>query len=61
MAADNRKRIFLTGFMGCGKSTVGARTATMLGWDFMDLDVAIERRAAMRVEDIFEFEGESGI
>jgi shikimate kinase len=35
------KTIFLTGFMGSGKTTVGRRLAAALGRHFMDLDAAI--------------------
>ncbi len=36
--------IFLTGFMGAGKTTVGRMLARSLGRPFIDLDVEIERR-----------------
>ncbi|HSF41670.1 MAG TPA: shikimate kinase [Thermoanaerobaculia bacterium] len=52
-------RIFLTGFMGSGKTTVGRRLAERLGIPFVDLDEEIERRAGMRVRDIFERSGET--
>jgi len=35
--------IFLVGFMGSGKSTVGEALAEELGWSFLDLDAEIER------------------
>ena len=34
--------IYLVGFMGCGKSTVGRALADELGWSFFDLDDEIE-------------------
>ena len=37
--------IYLVGFMGSGKSTVGRALADELGWNFLDLDDEIERRA----------------
>jgi shikimate kinase len=52
-------RIVLTGFMGAGKTTVGALLAERLGWDFLDSDVLVEARAAMSVADIFARRGES--
>lgn len=51
-------RIYLTGFMGSGKSTVGRLLAVRLGAPFLDLDEEIERRAGMRVREIFEQHGE---
>ena len=51
-------RIYLTGFMGCGKTTVGRRLAQRLGVAFVDLDEEIERRAGMTVREIFEQQGE---
>ena len=30
--------VILTGFMGCGKSSVGGRVAELLDWEFVDLD-----------------------
>lgn len=51
-------RIFLTGFMGCGKTTVGRLLADRLGVDFVDLDCRIESRAGLAVREIFESHGE---
>lgn len=51
-------RIYLTGFMGSGKSTVGRLLAPRLGVPFVDLDEEIERQAGMRVREIFEQLGE---
>src|SRR6185436_15828506 len=51
-------RIYLTGFMGSGKSTVGLRLAERLGAPFVDLDEEVEQRAGMRVREIFEQHGE---
>lgn len=53
-----RRRIALTGFMGCGKSTVGHLLARQLGWHFYDLDEMIESRAALSIPAIFEKLGE---
>ena len=54
------RRLFLTGFMGCGKSTFGRRLARAAGagWDFLDTDHEIERRAGMTVSEIFANGGE---
>jgi shikimate kinase len=52
--------IFLVGFMGCGKSSVGLALATLLGVDFVDLDELVSRDAGRSVRAIFEEEGEAG-
>jgi len=52
--------LVLVGLPGVGKSTVGAAVAAHLGWDFLDLDAEIERRAARSVAEIFAAEGEAG-
>lgn len=51
-------RIFLTGFMGAGKSTVGRLLAPSLNCDFVDLDMEIERAAGLHISGIFEDFGE---
>ncbi|MGB7189955.1 MAG: shikimate kinase [Acidobacteriaceae bacterium] len=53
------RRIILTGFMGAGKSTVGALLAERLGWDFVDVDTVIESRAGKTVAEIFADQGEA--
>ncbi|MCS7041385.1 MAG: shikimate kinase [Bryobacteraceae bacterium] len=50
--------IYLVGFMGCGKTTVGRMLARRLGWRFADLDEDIEARAQMPITEIFERFGE---
>lgn len=50
--------IYLVGFMGSGKSTVGRLLASRLGWEFVDLDDEIEREGGARISDIFERFGE---
>ena len=51
-------RIYLTGFMGSGKNTIGPLLADRLGYEFIDLDQAIERIAGKTVQSIFSSEGE---
>lgn len=51
-------RIYLTGFMGSGKTTVGRRLAERLGVPFLDLDEAIERVSGRTIRDIFASDGE---
>jgi shikimate kinase len=50
--------IYLAGFMGSGKSTVGRALADVLGWRFVDLDEEIERREGVPIPDIFDRRGE---
>ena len=52
-------RIFLTGYMGCGKSTIGRKVAALIGIHFIDLDKYIEERNFKSVPDIFAQEGEA--
>src|SRR5438132_11290770 len=52
--------IYLVGFMGCGKSTVGLALADELGWSFIDLDEEIERREGTTIAEIFDQRGETG-
>ncbi|MDE3134938.1 MAG: shikimate kinase [Acidobacteriota bacterium] len=54
----SRKLIALTGFMGCGKTTVGRLLAERLGWRFVDLDTRIVERAEAPIVDIFRLHGE---
>lgn len=51
-------RIYLTGFMTSGKSTLGSILANVLGWNFYDLDQEIEKDERKRVTEIFEINGE---
>lgn len=51
-------RIYLVGFMGAGKSTVGRALARRLRWPFLDLDHEIEQRAGMPVADLIRERGE---
>jgi shikimate kinase len=52
------ERVYLVGFMGAGKSTIGRALAAQLGWSFVDLDTEIERSQKMSVRDIFSKSGE---
>ena len=47
------KRIFLTGYMGAGKTTVGRSLAAELGLSFIDLDLYIEGRFHKEIRQIF--------
>ena len=46
--------IYLCGFMGCGKSTVGRALSEQLHCPFIDLDSLIEAKVGMRITDIFQ-------
>src|SRR5580698_7440156 len=58
-ARQRLSRLILTGFMGAGKSTVGAMLAQELGWRFIDLDEFIETASQSTVADIFRDHGEA--
>jgi shikimate kinase len=51
--------VFLIGFMGAGKTSVGRTLAARLGWRFFDLDRLIEEREGRKVPAIFAELGES--
>ena len=52
--------ITLTGFMGCGKSSVGRYLSELLCCPFTDLDEAICQKAGKSIPEIFTSEGEAG-
>ena len=51
--------ISLTGFMGCGKSSVGRKLSELLCCRFMDLDDCIEAEAGCTISEIFSQQGEA--
>jgi len=51
--------LFLVGFMGSGKTTIGRKLAEELGWTFVDLDDDIEARENVAIGRIFEERGEA--
>ncbi len=53
-----RQTIYLTGFMGAGKSVVGKELARLLRRPFIDLDLSIERAAGSSVASLFARRGE---
>jgi shikimate kinase len=57
-ASDPEAPIFLIGFMGSGKTTVGRLLAQRLGWSFADLDDRVVQAAGMPIREIFAREGE---
>ena len=52
------ERLYLTGFMTSGKSTIGPILANVIGWAFKDLDREIEEVEGKPVVDIFSEKGE---
>lgn len=53
-------RIFLIGYMGAGKTTLGRALAKELNIQFIDLDSYIEERLCKTISQIFADKGESG-
>lgn len=53
------RHVWVIGFMGAGKTTVGALLAQRLGSGFIDLDDVIERDAGRSVADLFARSGEA--
>ena len=53
--------IYLVGFMGSGKSTVGRLLADELGWSFADIDEDIEKAEGVSIAEIFDTRGEARI
>lgn len=51
--------IFLVGFMGAGKTTIGLAAAKRLGWRFVDLDDEVQAQAGCSVAEIFRRHGEA--
>ena len=51
-------RIFLIGFMGSGKSTIGHHLSRQLGWDFADTDKIIAFQTGLSIPEIFTRHGE---
>jgi len=51
--------IFLTGFMGSGKTTVAQLLALSINWKYVDIDSLIETKLGKTIKECFEQEGES--
>lgn len=58
MNYHRQKLIYLVGFMGAGKSSVGTILAQQMGWPFVDLDTVIEAGQGASIRHIFERSGE---
>lgn len=53
-----RNNLYLVGFMGTGKTTIGRELAKVMGRKFLDTDHVLEERFGKSVNDIFADEGE---
>ncbi len=54
------RHIYLTGLPGAGKSSIGKELAALLpGYEFLDLDAEVERRAGKSIAALFASEGEA--
>ena len=51
-------RLYLIGYMGCGKSTIGRKIARFAHLDFVDTDSLIEQRENATVADVMTYHGE---
>ena len=58
MHENLQPNLVLVGFMGTGKTVVGAQLAKRLGWPFVDTDALIEQAAGMSIPRIFATRGE---
>lgn len=56
--ASETTRVFLVGYRGCGKSTVGRLLAERLGWESVDSDDVVEAEAGKTIAAIFAEAGE---
>ena len=53
-------RIYLIGYMGCGKSSVAKKLAARLAYSCIDLDKFIEEQEGESISQLFEKKGEEG-
>jgi shikimate kinase len=53
------RNIILCGFMATGKSSVGRRLASLLDYEFLDMDAVIEKEEGMSIPQIFASRGEA--
>jgi len=59
-SAKSVRVVFLVGFMGAGKTSVGKALAEILGWKFEDLDDRIVAQERRSIAQIFSQSGEAG-
>ena len=53
-------RLFLVGYMGCGKTTIGKFVARDMNWKFIDMDAYFEEKHACTITEFFAKHGERG-
>ncbi|MHA6259506.1 shikimate kinase [Sporosarcina sp. CAU 1771] len=53
------KKVYLIGYMGCGKSAIGKRLSFATRLPFYDMDTEIEKKVGMSIPKIFETYGEA--
>ena len=58
MIDEKKSRIYLIGFMGVGKSTIGRQLAKKLGYTFLDLDHVFEKKYKLSIDNFFSKYGE---
>ncbi|HEX3386761.1 MAG TPA: shikimate kinase [Mucilaginibacter sp.] len=51
-------KIFLIGFMGSGKTTLGRKLAARMNYEFIDLDHVLEKQVELSIAEYFQFFGE---
>jgi shikimate kinase len=54
-----KQPVFLIGYMGAGKTTLGKQIAKKLGYTFLDTDAWIEEKMQLSIHEIFETYGEN--
>jgi shikimate kinase len=59
LTAEDTRNLILCGFMATGKSSVGRRLAAVVGYDFLDMDAAIEAEEGLSIPLIFAARGEA--
>lgn len=54
-----KERVFLVGFMGVGKTSLGKKLANKLHYEFIDTDMLIEKKMGISVNEVFQLHGET--
>jgi shikimate kinase len=56
---EKKRNLILCGFMATGKSSVGKQLASLVGYDFLDMDASIEAEEGTSIPQIFAERGEA--